>query len=109
MGLGADLHAIEDNLNSYEGQLRKVQEDAARFDREMQDMFSKAAWAGIAADYAIGTVLPGGQQKIHSMMTEFNELAGDWRSILGTLSDLVQIASAVVDTASDIIDDINPF
>jgi hypothetical protein len=106
MGLGADLHALEDKLNSYEGQLRKVQEDAAKFDKEMQDMFGKGGWDGIAADYALAAVLPGGQQKIHSMMTEFNELAGDWRSILGTLSDLVQIASVVVDAASDAIDTI---
>ena len=104
MGLGADLHALEDKLNSYDGMLAKLQNDSAKFDKELSDVFSRAGWAGIAADYAMGSVLPGGQQKIHSMLTEFNDLAGDWRSIVGTLSDLVQIASAVVDVVSDGID-----
>jgi hypothetical protein len=106
MGLGADLNAIEDKLNSYEGKIKQIQQDAARFDQEIQDLFNRDDWDGKAADRALGSVLPGGQEKIHSMLVEFNDLAGDWRSILGTLSDLVQIASAAVDAASDAIDEI---
>jgi hypothetical protein len=109
MGLGADLHAIEAKLNSYEGKIKQIQEDAARFDQQIQDLFKRDDWDGRAADRALGTVLPGGQQKIHSLLVEFNDLAGDWRSILGTLSDLVQIASKVVDAASDALEAINPF
>ncbi|MBX3064047.1 MAG: hypothetical protein U0528_04610 [Anaerolineae bacterium] len=101
MGLTADLDHLEDQINQFEAKLGGFQQQMATLQQQINGIFDGGAWGGIAATQGAAVLFPGKRERLQALIDRLNDLLGDYRSILSTLSDVIQVIAEIVGFFSD--------